>query len=80
MDSPEAIVARMGPGEIRALAVAAVALAQAQEISLPGVSHREHVHGVIRGSAPTFYSHLAHLLHRVAVIRSRQGVPARRRA
>lgn len=80
MESPETIVARMGSGEIRQLAVLAVAVAIAQDISLPDVGHREHVHGVIRGSAPTFHHHLKRMLHGVAVVRSRIGAPVRRRA
>lgn len=74
------VVARLSPGEVNALASAAVALLLAEETSLADLAHRETVHGIISGAAPTFARSLRGLLSTARRARARQPIRHRRQA
>lgn len=68
------VVARLSASEVQALAVQAVALVFAEDESLADLAHREHVHGVIRGAAPTFSHALRALIKNARNHRAQQPV------
>lgn len=61
---PEAgdILARLGPGEERQLALAAISLMIAEDVSIGSAPHREQIRGMVRDAAPTFGRALDNLL------------------
>lgn len=62
---------RLGPGELERLARLALELNEALEVSLPDVSHRAHVLGILRGAAPTFSAALERLTREAGRTRAR---------
>lgn len=56
-----ALSGELGPGEAERLARLALALSEAMDVSLPDLSHRAHVLGILRGAAPTFAAALERL-------------------
>jgi hypothetical protein len=53
---------QLGPGETERLARLALVLSEALDVSLPDLSHRAHVLGILRGAAPTFSAALERLI------------------
>jgi hypothetical protein len=72
------VVARLSPGEVNALAAAAIELLIAEETSLSDLAHRETVHGIVSGAAPTFARSLRGLLTTARRARAREPLRGRR--
>lgn len=59
-----------GPGEADRLARLALALGEALDVSLPDLTHRAHVLGILRGAAPTFSAALERLIREAGKTRA----------
>ena len=55
------MTSQLGPGEADRLARLALELNEALDVSLPDLTHRAHVLGILRGAAPTFAAALERL-------------------
>lgn len=75
-----AIVARLSPAEVKALAAGAIGLLLAEETSLADLAHRDTVHAMVSGAAPTFARSLRGLLKTARSARVRQDQSVRQRA
>jgi hypothetical protein len=56
-----ALIDQLSPGELERLARLALELSVAIDASLPDLTHRAHVLGILRGAAPTFSAALERL-------------------
>lgn len=74
------IAARLTPSERDALAVMALDVLLAHDLSLSDLTHREHVWGVINGAAPTFARVTRTLITNARKARARQPFRDRRAA
>jgi len=64
-------MAQLGPGEADRLAQLALAAAEALDKSLPDLTHRAHVLGILRGAAPTYAAALERLIREAGKTRAR---------
>jgi len=65
------VTGQLGPGETERLARLALALSEALDVSLPDLSHRAHVLGILHGAAPTFAAALERLTREAGRTRAR---------
>lgn len=64
-------MAQLGPGEAERLAQLALQAAEALDTSLPDLTHRAHVLGILRGAAPTYAAALERLIREAGRTRAR---------
>jgi len=64
-------MAQLGPGEAERLAQLALQAAEALDASLPDLTHRAHVLGILRGAAPTYAAALERLIREAGRTRAR---------
>lgn len=62
---------QLGPGEQARLAQLALDAAAALDASLPDLTHRAHVLGILRGAAPTYAAAIERLIREAGLTRAR---------